>query len=56
MPPNSVVSSAFSSVKHDCVFGDDLNLDEISIVSEVRTKPFSRVIFCYFPVCSVSPV
>lgn len=23
------------AVKHDCVFGDDLNLDEISFVSQV---------------------
>ena len=26
------------SVKHDCVFGDDLNIDEITVVSEVQSN------------------
>lgn len=32
----SFISFAFLfAVKHDCVFGDDLDIDEISFVSEV---------------------
>ena len=28
-------------MKHDCVFGGDLDIDEITVVSEVRCTPLS---------------
>lgn len=31
---------SFITVKHDCVFGEDFNLDEISYVSKVQLLHF----------------
>jgi hypothetical protein len=42
-------------VKHDCVFGDDLDLDEISIVSEVLKGLNRSIIYSLSPGTSVTP-
>ncbi|WZY78819.1 hypothetical protein YC2023_025203 [Brassica napus] len=42
-------------IKHDCVFGDDFNLDEISIVSEVLKELDRPVLYSISPGTSVTP-
>ncbi|KAG5522014.1 hypothetical protein RHGRI_034282 [Rhododendron griersonianum] len=42
-------------VKHDCVFGDDLDLDEISIVSEVLKGLNRSILYSLSPGTSVTP-
>ncbi|XVF85070.1 hypothetical protein PTKIN_Ptkin17bG0088900 [Pterospermum kingtungense] len=42
-------------VKHDCVFGDDLDIDEISFVSEVLRKLDRPILYSLFPGTSVTP-
>lgn len=42
-----------SSVKHDCVFGDDLDLDEITVVSEVRLLTFFSLTHFILPLLLV---
>ncbi|KAI8528119.1 hypothetical protein RHMOL_Rhmol12G0126500 [Rhododendron molle] len=42
-------------VKHDCVFGDDLDLDEISIVSEVLKGLNHSILYSLSPGTSVTP-
>lgn len=38
-------SSLLFAVKHDCVFGDDLDIDEITLVSEVHKLSVTSMIF-----------
>lgn len=40
-----IVSVSFP-VKHDCVFGDDLDINEITVVSEVQSNALSSVNIC----------
>ncbi|KAL1289945.1 hypothetical protein HN51_058315 [Arachis hypogaea] len=42
-------------VKHDCVFGDDLDLSEISYVSEVLRKLDRSIVYSLSPGTSVTP-
>ncbi|KAJ1380489.1 Ricin B-like lectin [Sesbania bispinosa] len=42
-------------VKHDCVFGDDLDLNEISYVSEVLRKLDRPIVYSLSPGTSVTP-
>ncbi|KAI4317319.1 hypothetical protein L6164_025197 [Bauhinia variegata] len=42
-------------VKHDCVFGDDLDLNEISYVSEVLRELDRPIIYSLSPGASVTP-
>ncbi|CAO2828877.1 unnamed protein product [Amaranthus hypochondriacus] len=42
-------------VKHDCVFGDDLDIEEISFVSEVLRKLSRPIIYSLSPGTSVTP-
>ncbi|PSS04579.1 Alpha-galactosidase [Actinidia chinensis var. chinensis] len=42
-------------VKHDCVFGDDLDLDEISLVSEVLRGLNRSILYSLSPGTSVTP-
>ncbi|KAI9169986.1 hypothetical protein LWI28_020612 [Acer negundo] len=42
-------------VKHDCVFGDDLNIDEISFVSEVLKGLDRPILYSLSPGTSVTP-
>ncbi|KAJ8758856.1 hypothetical protein K2173_002635 [Erythroxylum novogranatense] len=42
-------------VKHDCVFGDDLDLDEITTVSEVLQKLDHPILYSLSPGTSVTP-
>ncbi|KAM7269004.1 hypothetical protein ACFE04_024501 [Oxalis oulophora] len=42
-------------VKHDCVFGDDLDIDEISFVSEVLKKLDRPIWYSLSPGTSVTP-
>ncbi|XP_058079032.1 uncharacterized protein LOC131227277 [Magnolia sinica] len=42
-------------VKHDCVFGQDLNVDEIHFVSEVLKKLDRPVVYSLSPGTSVTP-
>ncbi|KAK4789447.1 hypothetical protein SAY86_016751 [Trapa natans] len=42
-------------VKHDCVFGDDLNLDEITYVSDVLQKLHRPILYSLSPGTSVTP-
>lgn len=42
-------------VKHDCVFGDDFNLDEITTVSEVLRGHNRSIIYSLSPGTSVTP-
>ncbi|EOY00670.1 Melibiase family protein [Theobroma cacao] len=42
-------------VKHDCVFGDDLDIDEISFVSEVLRKLDHPILYSLSPGTSVTP-
>ncbi|GAB4840478.1 hypothetical protein Ancab_021247 [Ancistrocladus abbreviatus] len=42
-------------VKHDCVFGDDLDIDEISFVSEVLRKLDRPILYSLSPGTSVTP-
>lgn len=38
-PSIFILIASFSfSVKHDCVFGDDFDLNEITVVSEVQSN------------------
>ncbi|CAK7332521.1 unnamed protein product [Dovyalis caffra] len=42
-------------VKHDCVFGDDLDLDEITFVSEVLQKLDRPILYSLSPGTSATP-
>ncbi|KAJ4835567.1 hypothetical protein Tsubulata_041524 [Turnera subulata] len=42
-------------VKHDCVFGDDLDIDEITYVSEVLQKLRRPILYSLSPGTSVTP-
>nr|XP_034909903.1 uncharacterized protein LOC118045394 isoform X2 [Populus alba] len=42
-------------VKHDCVFGDDLDVDEITFVSEVLQKLNRPILYSLSPGTSVTP-
>ncbi|KAF2282245.1 hypothetical protein GH714_043886 [Hevea brasiliensis] len=42
-------------VKHDCVFGDDLDLEEITFVSEVLKKLDHPILYSLSPGTSVTP-
>ncbi|TKY60227.1 Alpha-galactosidase mel1 [Spatholobus suberectus] len=42
-------------VKHDCVFGDDLDLNEITYVSEVLSKLNRPIVYSLSPGTSVTP-
>ncbi|XP_010251024.1 PREDICTED: uncharacterized protein LOC104593056 [Nelumbo nucifera] len=42
-------------VKHDCIFGDDLDVDEISLVSEVLEKLDRPILYSISPGTSVTP-
>ncbi|KAI3467609.1 hypothetical protein Pfo_024272 [Paulownia fortunei] len=42
-------------VKHDCVFGEDLDLDEISYVSKVLTELNHPILYSLSPGTSVTP-
>ncbi|XP_057948798.1 uncharacterized protein LOC131144274 [Malania oleifera] len=42
-------------VKHDCVFGDDLDVDEINFVSEVLSKLNRPILYSLSPGTSVTP-
>ncbi|XP_044494170.1 uncharacterized protein LOC123217299 [Mangifera indica] len=42
-------------VKHDCVFGDDLDIDEISYVSEVLKELDRPIVYSLSPGTSVTP-
>ncbi|XVF02577.1 hypothetical protein REPUB_Repub04eG0186600 [Reevesia pubescens] len=42
-------------VKHDCVFGDDLDVDEITFVSEVLRKLERPILYSLSPGTSVTP-
>ncbi|XP_059316333.1 uncharacterized protein LOC132067196 [Lycium ferocissimum] len=42
-------------VKHDCVFGDDLDLDEITVVSEVLNELSRPIIYSLSPGTNVNP-
>ncbi|KAH1251002.1 Alpha-galactosidase A [Glycine max] len=42
-------------VKHDCVFGDDLDLNEISYVSEVLSELNRPIVYSLSPGTSVTP-
>ncbi|XP_042496030.1 uncharacterized protein LOC122075167 isoform X2 [Macadamia integrifolia] len=42
-------------VKHDCIFGDDLDLNEISIVSEVLKELDRPILYSLSPGTSVTP-
>lgn len=42
-------------VKHDCVFGDDLNIDEISFVSKVLSEINRPILYSLSPGTSVTP-
>lgn len=42
-------------VKHDCVFGDDLNIDEISFVSEVLKELDRPIVYSLSPGTGVTP-
>ncbi|XP_052205273.1 alpha-galactosidase mel1 [Diospyros lotus] len=42
-------------VKHDCIFGDDLDLDEIAIVSEVLRGLNRPILYSLSPGTSVTP-
>ncbi|XP_010528096.1 PREDICTED: probable alpha-galactosidase B [Tarenaya hassleriana] len=42
-------------IKHDCVFGDDFNLDEITYVSEVLRELNRPVLYSLSPGTSVTP-
>ncbi|XP_060214043.1 uncharacterized protein LOC132641166 isoform X2 [Lycium barbarum] len=42
-------------VKHDCVFGDDLDLDEIIVVSEVLNELSRPIIYSLSPGTNVNP-
>ncbi|XVF85072.1 hypothetical protein PTKIN_Ptkin17bG0089000 [Pterospermum kingtungense] len=42
-------------VKHDCVFGEDLDIDEISFVSEVLRKLDRPILYSVSPGTSVTP-
>ncbi|XP_027365451.1 uncharacterized protein LOC113872246 isoform X2 [Abrus precatorius] len=42
-------------VKHDCVFGDDLDLSEITYVSEVLSKLSRPIVYSLSPGTSVTP-
>ncbi|XWS34704.1 hypothetical protein CRYUN_Cryun21dG0060600 [Craigia yunnanensis] len=42
-------------VKHDCVFGDDLDIDEISFVSEVLRKLDRPILYSLSPGTSATP-
>ncbi|KAL2343109.1 hypothetical protein Fmac_004394 [Flemingia macrophylla] len=42
-------------VKHDCVFGDDLDLNEITYVSEVLNKLNRPIVYSLSPGTSVTP-
>ncbi|XP_068657572.1 uncharacterized protein [Aristolochia californica] len=43
-------------VKHDCIFGDDLDVKEISIVSEVLEELHRPIIYSLSPGTSAAPV
>ncbi|KAK4376939.1 hypothetical protein RND71_003235 [Anisodus tanguticus] len=42
-------------VKHDCVFGDDLDLDEITVVSEVLNELSRPIIYSLSPGTNANP-
>ncbi|KAK3005257.1 hypothetical protein RJ639_017023 [Escallonia herrerae] len=42
-------------VKHDCVFGDDLDIDEISFVSEVLRESMTPILYSLSPGTSATP-
>ncbi|GLT86540.1 hypothetical protein SLE2022_046740 [Rubroshorea leprosula] len=42
-------------VKHDCVFGDDLDVDEISSVSEILSKLDHPIVYSLSPGTNVTP-
>ncbi|XP_026442401.1 alpha-galactosidase-like [Papaver somniferum] len=42
-------------VKHDCVFGDDLDVDEISTVSEILKRLDHRIVYSLSPGTSATP-
>ncbi|CAK9312395.1 unnamed protein product [Citrullus colocynthis] len=42
-------------VKHDCIFGDDLDLDEITFVSDVLKQLSSTIVYSLSPGTSVTP-
>ncbi|XVE74933.1 hypothetical protein DITRI_Ditri12bG0058400 [Diplodiscus trichospermus] len=42
-------------VKHDCIFGDDLDVDEITFVSEVLRKLDRPILYSLSPGTSVTP-
>ncbi|KAM7464678.1 hypothetical protein LguiA_032799 [Lonicera macranthoides] len=42
-------------VKHDCIFGDDLDFDEISTVSEILKKLNRPIVYSLSPGTSASP-
>ncbi|XP_015894537.3 uncharacterized protein LOC125418745 isoform X1 [Ziziphus jujuba] len=42
-------------VKHDCVFGDDLDLDEVTFVSEVLKELDRPIVYSLSPGTSVTP-
>lgn len=42
-------------VKHDCVFGDDLDLDEITVVSEVLNELSRSIIYSLSPGTNAKP-
>ncbi|RDX91533.1 aglB, partial [Mucuna pruriens] len=47
--------SALLAVKHDCVFGDDLDLNEITYVSEVLSELNRPIVYSLSPGTSVTP-
>ncbi|KAI3991714.1 hypothetical protein MKX01_038112 [Papaver californicum] len=42
-------------MKHDCVFGDDLDVDEISTVSEILKRLDHRIVYSLSPGTSATP-
>ncbi|KAF5190903.1 Melibiase family protein [Thalictrum thalictroides] len=42
-------------VKHDCIFGDDLNVNEITIVSEVLKELDCPILYSLSPGTSATP-
>ncbi|KAI3931304.1 hypothetical protein MKX01_040221 [Papaver californicum] len=49
------VDTKLGAVKNDCVFGDDLNLDEIRVVSEVLEELSRPILYSLSPGTSVTP-
>ncbi|PPS14631.1 hypothetical protein GOBAR_AA05951 [Gossypium barbadense] len=52
---SEVAKKVHGMVKHDCVFGDDLDVEEITFVSEVLRKLDRPIIYSLSPGTSVTP-